>query len=441
VTARESVSEKSTELTQIVFKNLQEFLQGYGITVDMVKVLVYPRGERGRVFDAHAQGAGLERDRSSALQRGDALVMEYLDVDVDVSLGTGREYPISLRSPAGQAHETMRFPFDTLELENHLLKLQNALLNSGGGRRKVLTPNEEAVQRFGQALFEALLPPDLRGLFYESKREAAHQGKGVRLRLHLRDPQLAALPWEYLYDPRAADYLCLARQTPLVRYLDLPHSSEPLTVTPPLRVLVMLASPTDQEALDMEREQERMRRALGPLETEGLLKMHWLEGQTWRDLQRALQGGPWHVFHFIGHGGFDNSGDEGVLALADEYGKTSLIHATQLARLLANHGWVRLAVLNACEGARGSKRDLFSSTAATVARMGVPAVLAMQEAITDHAAIELTRAFYEALAMGLPVDTAVAEARVAISLEVANTLEWGTPVLYLRTSDGVLFHM
>jgi CHAT domain-containing protein len=169
--------------------------------------------------------------------------------------------------------------------------------------------------------------------------------------------------------------------------------------------------------------------------------MHWLEGQTWRDLQRALQGGPWHVFHFIGHGGFDNSGDEGVLALADEYGKTSLIHATQLARLLANHGWVRLAVLNACEGARGSQRDLFSSTAATVARMGVPAVLAMQEAITDHAAIELTRAFYEALAMGLPVDTAVAEARVAISLEVANTLEWGTPVLYLRTSDGVLFHM
>ena len=87
----------------------------------------------------------------------------------------------------------------------------------------------------------------------------------------------------------------------------------------------------------------------------------------------------------------------------------------------------------------GSQRDIISSTAATLVRRGIPAVVAMQYEITDRAAIELARAFYEALAEGYPVDAAIAEARKAISLAVANSVEWGTPVLYMRSPDGVLF--
>jgi tetratricopeptide (TPR) repeat protein len=61
----------------------------------------------------------------------------------------------------------------------------------------------------------------------------------------------------------------------------------------------------------------------------------------------------------------------------------------------------------------------------------------MQYEITDKAAIEFSRSFYEAVADGLPVDAAVAEARTAISM--ASDLEWGTPVLYMRSSDGHIF--
>ena len=367
--------------------------------------------------------------------------MQYLDFDLEIGPGLGREYPLSARSAAGQVHGTLRFPFDTLALENALLKLENALLQSGGTRRRALTEQEQAVQDFGRALFEALLEGDLRSFYYESKRDATRQGHGLRVRLHIRVPELAALPWEYLYDPRVPDYLCLARGTPLVRYLDLPHPIEPLTVAPPLQILVMMAGPDDQPSLDTTRERERMRGALEPLEQRGLVKLTWLEGQTWRDLQRAMRGGPWHIFHFIGHGAFDRRADEGALALADDDGQTYLIHATPLGRLLANHGTLRLAVLNACEGAKGGQRDLFSSTAAKLAQRDIPAVLAMQYEISDHAAIELTRAFYESLADGLPVDAALAEARTAISLGVQNSLEWGTPVLYLRAQDGVLFEV
>ena len=201
----------------------------------------------------------------------------------------------------------------------------------------------------------------------------------------------------------------------------------------------MIVSPTDLHGLDLERERTRLERAIEPLRAKGLVEVTWLEGQTWRDLQREMRHGPWHIFHFAGHGSFDANADEGMVMLADDEGRAHPFRATELGRLLADHKPLRLAVLNACEGGRGSERDIFSSTAAILVQRGLPAVLAMQYEITDRAAIELTRAFYEALADGLPVDAAVAEARKAVSLSVANTFEWGTPVLFMRAPDGVLF--
>lgn len=113
--------------------------------------------------------------------------------------------------------------------------------------------------------------------------------------------------------------------------------------------------------------------------------------------------------------------------------------ATHLARILADHQFMRLVLLNSCEGATSSDTDIFSSTAATLMRRGIPAVIAMQYEITDRAAIEFSRSFYEALVNGMAVDAAVAEARKAVSIGVNNTIEWGTPVLFLRAADGLIF--
>ncbi len=367
--------------------------------------------------------------------------MQYLNFDVEIGLGNGREYSVAIRSQAGDTRVTMRFPFDELALRDTLKDLQIALLRASGLRRQVLLPEAQTVQGFGQRLFEALIAGEVRGLYDVSRREAAQQGMGVRLRLRVLAPELAALPWEYLYDARLGTYVCLSRNTPLVRYPEVAQPILPLKVQPPLRILGMVASPSDFDPLDIERERRRMQEALGGLERDGLVKLTWLEGQTWRDLQRAMLRGPWHIFHFIGHGGFNPRADEGVLALADDQGRSHLLNATQIGILLADHSSLRLVLLNACEGARGGERDLFSSTSATLARRGIPAVLAMQYEITDQAAIEFTRAFYETLAGGNPVDEAVSEARKAIELGIANTLEWGTPVLSLRAPDGVLFDL
>src|SRR5919109_1892239 len=46
ITPLESVNEKIHDLSQIVFNHLQQFLGAYGISLDTVKVLVFPRDER-----------------------------------------------------------------------------------------------------------------------------------------------------------------------------------------------------------------------------------------------------------------------------------------------------------------------------------------------------------------------------------------------------------
>ncbi|MBI3797520.1 MAG: SEL1-like repeat protein [Deltaproteobacteria bacterium] len=366
-----------------------------------------------------------------------ASALEYLDFEVEIGPGSGGQYPVAVRqSPAGRAHATMQLPFDTQALDNRLKDVEIALLHSGGGRRKMPQQEELAVQSFGQAVFDALFVGDLRSRYDASLADVARQGKGLRITLQIEAPELTVLPWEFLYDSRQGEYVGVSRYTSIVRSFEQAQGIEPFPLKPPLRILGMVASPKDQEPLDVQGEKRRVEEAVARLRQHGLVELSWLPGQTWRDLQRAMRTGPWHVFHFIGHGKFEMYADEGVIALADDDGLTHLVRGIHLGRVLADHRSLRLVLLNSCEGGRESAHDLFSSTAANLLRRGIPAVVAMQYEITDTTAIAFSRDFYEALAEGLPIDAAVNEARKALSV---NTLEWGAPVLYLRASDGRIF--
>ncbi len=367
--------------------------------------------------------------------------MDYLDFELAIGVGDGVSYPVSvIRSPAGEQRASTKFPYDELELKNKLQALQIALLKSGSTRRDIMPPEEKAsIEDFGKVLFGTLFPEEIRSCYRLSRQQAKQEGKGLRLRLRIEAPELASMPWEYLYDESEGDFVCLSTDTPIVRYLELARPPDPLTFTPPMRILGMVASPDDRPKLDVGREKQRIAEALSDLEARGLVSMTWMEGATWQDLQKAMRQGPWHVFHFVGHGGFDATTGGGMLALCDENNQTFRLSAVNLGRLLADHSDLRLVVLNACEGAQASDTDVFSSTASVLIRRGVPAVIAMQFEITDRAAIQFVQVFAEAVAEGLPIDAAVSEARKAISLSTSNTVEWGTPVLHMRSPDGRLF--
>ena len=277
------------------------------------------------------------------------------------------------------------------------------------------------------------------GIYRNSLTTARRDGKGLRIRLRFQVSDLATLPWEFLYDPQRGDHISLDPATPVVRHLEMARGHSPLTVRPPLRILGMIASPHGLRELDVERERANMTEAIRHLQDAGYAKLDWVEGKTWRALQAATWKDEAHVFHFIGHGGFDPDTLEGLVALAHEDGEVDKVSATRLGRLFAGRAQLRLVVLNSCEGARANVSDLFSSAAGHLIRQGIPAVVSMQHEITDPAALEFSRTFYDALAQRLPVDAAVTEARKAITMADERSLEFATPVLHMRSPDGHLF--
>jgi tetratricopeptide (TPR) repeat protein len=319
------------------------------------------------------------------------------------------------------------------QFERELAELDAAMFDDPTAGAVVLA------QRVGAQLFDALLSGELRSMYDVARSVTREAGQGLRIKLRVNAPELATLPWEFLFDQRRGAFIALSRYTPVVRYAEVAAPDRPLAVTSPLRVLGVAASPDGVEPLDIAEEQRRVEAAIAPLVEQGQLELTWLAPPTWRALQAAMQAGPWHVLHFVGHAELNGDNGEPAVILADDGGEALRMSVGQLADLLADQRTLRLAVLNACECARSHEGSVFSSMAATLVLRGLPAVVAMQYPITDDAAVEFSASFYAALANLYPVDGALAEARKAMSLAEPNSLEWATPVLHLRAPDGAIF--
>ena len=360
----------------------------------------------------------------------------YLDFDLSVErIGENIYRSRVLASPAGLAKAEFNLPFSALEIENFVLKV-------GRTRRmvrRIESPEMQIAKEFGSKLYKAVFNDDIQSALRSSLDQARAQGVGLRIRLRMNDaPELVDIPWEYLYNPTLNRFLALSVNTPVVRYLELPESIQPLAVKLPLRVLVMIANPKNYPALDVESEWRNLKQAVSDLEERGLLSLERLEPATPVALQRSLRRQEYHIFHFIGHGGFDESAQDGMLLLEDENGLGRPLSGQALGTILHDEDSLRLVVLNACEGARSGKNDPFSGTAQSLVQQGLPAVIAMQFEVSDAAAITFAHEFYAALADSLPVDAALGEARKVI-FSSGNEIEWGTPVLYLRATDGLIF--
>ncbi len=345
----------------------------------------------------------------------------YQNFELQLGPRTAAGYELAARTPAGEARRTFTLPLAAANPQAPGADWQDAA----------------SAQALGAALFQAAFSGDILSLYDASRALARRDGAGVRLRLRILAPELAARPWDLLYDARQGEFIGLSQQTPIVRTVETLAPLQPLAVTPPLRILGLVASPSNVEPLDTARERDLLANAAGRAAEN--LELAWATSGSWRALQQQLQQGPWHIFHFIGHGYFDEATGESALLLEDEQGRADPRNATEIARLLGDHPTLRLVVLNACEGAHAETQALYASIAEHLARRGLPAVLAMQDVIADTAAAEFTRSFYAALSHGLPVDAASAEARKAMSLAAPYSSGWATPVLFLRSANGALW--
>jgi hypothetical protein len=299
----------------------------------------------------------------------------------------------------------------------------------------------------GEALAAALLPSSIWNALNNKITQAAGVKEGVRVRLMLSGSELNNWPWEFIVfnraggEIKASDFLALMPNVSLVRHKAASLPAWSTTARIPVRVLVVVASPSGWPKLEVAKERDIIMEALAGC---GQLAVESVEHA--RRSQLPHKTNPVHLFHFAGHGKFEKeelSPVPGALAgkssiiLEDEYGDGDPLDAELLALQLRDAG-VRVAVLGACLTAQRDDVNGWSSAAEALLKAEVGAVVAMQFPVFDKSARLFAERFYGALSVGLSIDEAVTAGRVAVAAS-DDPRGWATPVLHLRSPDGIIF--
>jgi hypothetical protein len=375
-------------------------------------------------------------------------VNQYLNFDVELLAGEqsgGRETMRSrvIDSPAGGERDAEATPTEfPAGLREDLARLE----------RRELTGDE--LVALGTKLGFLLLPEHARRRFRESLARL-RDGEGLRVRVRADTPDLASLPWEYacVVPPELPEgrvgpecFLALDRHISLVRYEGtVPAAPLPRPTGGEIGVAVLLADVDDPAypKLDLSREELNLRRALDGI---ARARTHFFRPGTVAQLEKALDTGA-QILHFAGHGVWQRQMGElpgtvegtGLLVLATEERRAAPLEVAQVAANLRARG-VRLAVLGACDTARQDDVNPWTGIAGALVREGIPAVVGMRYGVRDVNAIAFSERFYEQLAAGRSIDTAVVEGRLAVfTRQGAAERDWGVPVLHLRSDQSVLF--
>ncbi len=210
--------------------------------------------------------------------------------------------------------------------------------------------NSQLLKALGSKLYQALFPNEINARFHATISGAQANEYSVRLRLVFQSPELAALPWEFLYYQGTNTFLANDRQTVLSRYVDVPLQKRDIKAASlPLKVLLVISSPTNLATLDATGEEKLIREALKKHIEAGLIELDVLTEATTRNIRRKLDEKAYNVFHFIGHGVFENN--KGHIALVDENGQHKLFDDERFANFFLGDRKIGLIVLNCCQGA------------------------------------------------------------------------------------------
>lgn len=312
-------------------------------------------------------------------------------------------------------------------------------------------PLPPSLVEFGQTLFNALFHGTIYQSWVTAKGIAHNRREVLHLRLGLKGNLLPRLPWEVLHEGNRP----LATGTDVVfsRYqatygtmsaVLTPYRSPIVEQNQPLRILMVLAAPTDQEVLELEREANHLKEELtNEGGSVGKIELTILNQPGREQLTHALEQGRFHVLHYAGHSNLGASGGD-LYLVSDRTGLTEVLSGDDLAGLLVNNG-IRMAVFNSCRGVYTATADPSNITESSnlteaLLKRGVPAVLAMAERIPDDVALTLSRLFYRNLKQHYPIDLSLSRARQGLlSSYGSSQLYWSLPILYLNPDfDGYL---
>lgn len=367
-------------------------------------------------------------------------IVDPLTFDLHISRQAGDQYRAVARALGGE------FESDVFTLPLTIRDWVGA--SSGHHRVRDFTARSpaETLQpaAIGASLFKTVFSGRVLSGYDQCVISAMRDDVRLRICLHLNRsaPEIMYWPWECLRNEEVNRSLALSEYCSIVRVPAIAEAIRPrLKVRSPLKVLVMIANPKGVAALNSNEEWDQLHEATSDLVDRGLMAYTRLDSATLPTLAKALDSDNFHILHYIGHGAFDARTGQADLVLDRGDGSHRLISGDELYPLLDRSRSLRLLVLNSCKGAVGAPHDAFSGIAQKAMQAGLPAVVAMQDVISDRAAITFARGLYGGIASGLTIDGAVTKGRTAIVHEHDDSVEWAVPVLYMRDQDGRLFDM
>lgn len=340
--------------------------------------------------------------------------------------------PLLLR--ALNARQYVDYPFrDRLFRTNESKSIQEEML--ADLRRLQLLDGNDIVAydihaRVGKLLGTALLSNSsvehCLNCLYDLAIEA--RGGEIVLIFDLGATALAALPWEVTYNGLQPILLTKGVVLNCTRVIKFPHKlPSPLPLGKRLHILTIAPKfkmDENQRAFE-QLARIRMRDALQGLSVD----IESLPEATMEALRsRLVQEPAIDILDYFGHGTFTNEG--GALQLDKPQGGGDEVVASRLAAL---PNLPSLIILHACHSAELDINEPLAGIATSLSAAGVRAVMAMQLTIRMTAATNaVVPTFYQKVAEGNSVQSAIAKIRQTLFTEESDGASWYLPILYLR---------
>lgn len=276
-------------------------------------------------------------------------------------------------------------------------------------------------------------------------------GLRVRLLIGRSAPELHALHWECLRDPRTHALLGTDETLVFSRYLGT-QDWRPVPLRPrrTLSALVVIANPRDLEQrglakINVASEWQRACKSLQPIPTRCLPTLS-SDGQpggraTLETIATCLRENTPDIVYLVCHGQRSKNGNSRLWLEKDD-GTADEVNGGDLAmRIMQLQQRPSLVVLASCASA-GSRAELpglgqLAALGPLLAEAGVPAVLAMQGQVSMATIEQFMPVFFTEMQRDGQLDRALAAARGAV---VRDCPDWWMPVLYTRLKRGRIWY-
>lgn len=366
--------------------------------------------------------------------------------ELTIEVGGGR---VRISSSGGAYQEE---PFTPSELDRRIVNIFEDWLRKGK-----ITEDEE-LEVLGNILYRIIFKGAVKNFFEErlkdleqKRKTKALQGARLPIALVFRDDasDWARLPWEFLYYPE--DNAHLATKGTLVFLRRTPSATDREQLVPPkdLKVLIVVVQPEEfMEGIDPDdrlKYQQGFDALVKQVESlkEKKIDVNVLLDPAPDDLAAALKSEP-HVVHYIGYGKYESDGEIALwnpdLNKLDWYSKAKFTDCFEIEGAPP-----QFVFLQMCQGPQKDTYDYylkanFAELAPEIIRKNIPAVVAMRYPVLPEVALRFTQKFYETLAEGRSVATAVQVARWYSVLGKKNR-DIGSPVLFMHSNDGLILSL